>query len=127
MNIDKELMDLAERILPPSSSDDIQTFAYRFEYVNCRDDWTIGIMSENDVDHYYSGYLYGSSAGPDIGTIIGRDIGIDEDTEDEIWPEDISALEDYIVEIAEKKFSDYLCYIVMDDNCLFLIAIPKGE
>ena len=48
-------------------------------------------------------------------------------TKDTIWTEDIDALEGYIVEIAEKKFPEYSCHVIMDDNCLFLVAIPKGE
>ena len=37
MNIDKELRELAETILPPGSSDNIQTFAHWFEKEDAED------------------------------------------------------------------------------------------
>ena len=121
MAIETKLQKLAASILLPDSRDNIESWTSVFDEYDAKE-WMSEVMGEAGVRTFRSGQIYGSSQGPDIGLMI--QVALDESKP---YDNDIQSLKVYLSQIAEKKFPDYHCYIVLEDNCLFLVAIPTSS
>jgi hypothetical protein len=75
--------------------------------------------------HYVCCQVYGSSAGPDIGTILADDMGLsDEQRSDWDYADDLM---DECNNLLEAPDDCVAAFVTMDDNCLWAIWLFDGD